>query len=183
MFVAWQCMFVYLIPLPPPLWFFCLLLLTSKHRLAPITAPVTPSFVSFRYLYFVRVNALMMDAISTSETSASFYQAKRGNVAEDSHLQYGTFSSWRCINCCSCVGLREVQLCQVVISVSVNLVNKSHTPESLCPVKQRKKLEAFRLVLCISFDVMQKYVFYPVSKFRITGATRFGTWALNKHLK
>jgi hypothetical protein len=30
--------------------------------------------------------ALMMEAVSTSETSVSFYQTTRRNIAEDSHL-------------------------------------------------------------------------------------------------
>jgi glycyl-tRNA synthetase alpha subunit len=30
--------------------------------------------------------ALMMEAVSTSETSVNFYQTTRGNIPEDSHL-------------------------------------------------------------------------------------------------
>jgi hypothetical protein len=32
-------------------------------------------------------DALMMEAVSTSEMSASIYQTKRRNIPEDNHLQ------------------------------------------------------------------------------------------------
>jgi hypothetical protein len=33
------------------------------------------------------INALMMEAASTSETSVKFYQTAQRNIPEDSHLQ------------------------------------------------------------------------------------------------
>jgi hypothetical protein len=38
-------------------------------------------------LLFATLIALMMEAVSISETSVNFYQTTRRNIPEDSHLQ------------------------------------------------------------------------------------------------
>jgi hypothetical protein len=45
---------------------------------------------------FNRLIALMMEAVSTSETSVEFYVTARYNISEDSRLQCGRsgYSSW-----------------------------------------------------------------------------------------
>jgi hypothetical protein len=37
-------------------------------------------------MYFIAIIALMMEAANTSEASVNFYQTKRHNIADDSHL-------------------------------------------------------------------------------------------------
>jgi hypothetical protein len=59
-------------------------------------SPVFCNFVSHISKYFPQhpvlkhrtIIALMMEAVSTSETSVNFYQTKRRNILEDSHLQF-----------------------------------------------------------------------------------------------
>jgi hypothetical protein len=40
------------------------------------------------------MSALMLEAISTTETSVGFYQTKRCTIPEDSHLHHPTLLTW-----------------------------------------------------------------------------------------
>jgi hypothetical protein len=54
------------------------------HELTDVSEVLTASIM--RAMIIMMITALMMEAVSTSETSTSFYQTARRNSAEDSHL-------------------------------------------------------------------------------------------------
>jgi hypothetical protein len=71
--------------------------------------------------------ALMMEAVSTSETSATFYQTARRNIPEDSHLNLASYSR----ECFSVIGYymngfhgfpRDFQTCVVITAYRKLLV-------------------------------------------------------------